>query len=110
MIEHPQTLGKSECLMDAFKVASGRYIGFIDADYQFHPSDFPEFLQALENDVCDLVNGYRKKRKDPYAKLFASKIFNTINMFAFRGLKSQDWNSGIKLMRSEVAKKLILRK
>lgn len=101
-IEHKANIGKSECLMDGFKVASGRLIGFIDADYQFHPQDFPMLLESLERGECDLTNALREKRKDPLTKRDTSRIFNSINAVAFRGLNAPDWNSGQKKTRSKM--------
>ncbi|MFX0183675.1 MAG: glycosyltransferase family 2 protein [Candidatus Hodarchaeota archaeon] len=110
VIEHSHQLGKSQCLMDGFKLASGKFVGFIDADYQFHPEDFVRFFQILLEEEYDIVNGFREKREDPILKKISSKIFNFVNRIAFGDLNSRDWNSGIKLMRSEVAKNLNLRK
>jgi glycosyltransferase involved in cell wall biosynthesis len=101
--------GKSQALMDGFANAKGQYIGFIDADYQFVPHDFIEFVEILDNDEADIVNGYRIMRKDPFLKRFPSKIFNYLNKITF-GTTFKDWNSGIKLMKAEVADGLLLRK
>ena len=109
LINISRNRGKSAALMDGFMVAKGRYIGFIDADYQFVPSDFVEFIEILDNDEADLVNGYRMTRRDSILKRIPSKIFNLLNKIAF-GTTFKDWNSGIKLMKAKVAKGLLLRK
>ncbi|MHA2170369.1 MAG: glycosyltransferase family 2 protein [Candidatus Kariarchaeaceae archaeon] len=101
--------GKSLALMDGFAIAKGRYVGFIDADYQFMPHDFIKFVEILDNSEADIVNGYRKMRKDSFFKRFPSKIFNFLNKVSF-GTTFKDWNSGIKLMKTEVADNLLLRK
>ncbi|MHA1864448.1 MAG: glycosyltransferase family 2 protein [Candidatus Thorarchaeota archaeon] len=108
VVEHSSNLGKARCLMDGFALATGKFVGFIDADFQFHPKDFSMMMEALENDECDLASGVRTKRKDPLSKRLASKVFNGINGILFRGFDVPDWNSGIKLMRSSIAKTLIL--
>lgn len=101
--------GKSPALMDGFEYASGRYVGFIDADYQFVPDDFVNFLAILKTEDVDVVNGYREKRQDNILKRIPSKIFNFLNKITF-GTNFKDWNSGIKLMKAEVADKLLLRR
>ncbi len=108
VIAHRTNLGKARSLMDGFAVASGKYIGFIDADYQFHPSDFPTLIDALDQCKCDFANGVRIIREDPKGKKIASRIFNILNGVLFRNTDVADWNSGIKVMRSEIAKSFVL--
>ncbi len=109
VITHSINKGKSSALRDGFSMASGKYIGFIDADFQFSPADFQFLLLKLENKKADIVNGIRIKRFDPIWKKCSSRCFNFLVRLLFDN-KNRDWNSGIKLMRSEVAKNLILRR
>lgn len=62
----------------ALKQARGRYIATLDADLQNDPADIPKMLKLIEKDECDLVNGWRAKRNDPWIRLVSTKIANGI--------------------------------
>ena len=55
----------------------------------------------------DVIVGWKKDRLDPLEKKIASKIFNFF-IKLFSGLKIKDSNSGIKVLKKEVAKSLNL--
>jgi len=49
----------------------------MDADLQNDPRDIPMMLEYYKN--YDLVNGWRKNRKDTFSKKLAGKIGNTVS-------------------------------
>ena len=49
-----------------FSEAKGEIIMTIDCDLQDNPEDIPSLLKAM--DECDVVIGWRSKRKDPFIK------------------------------------------
>ena len=101
-------LGKSPALDCGFRMAAGDYIGTMDADLQDDPRDFLPMYEHLTRERADMVNGWRKDRRDGLLKIVSSKIFNLIVVRLLFGSPFKDMNSGIKLYRADVAKGLQL--
>jgi hypothetical protein len=57
---------------------------------------------------ADMVNGWRRERRDSLLKIISSRIFNLVVVRRLFGSTFRDMNSGIKLYRAEVAKALQL--
>ena len=98
--------GKAEALTLGFKKAQGEDILTIDSDLQDRPDQIEKLVKKAK-EGWDLVSGWRKNRKDSFAKNISSKIFNFVSSF-FWGLKVNDLNCGLKLYRAEAAKSLNL--
>ena len=98
--------GKAEALTLGFKKAQGEQILTIDADLQDRPDQIEKLIKKSK-EGWDLVSGWRKNRKDSFAKNISSKIFNFISSI-FWGLKVNDLNCGLKLYTREAAKSLNL--
>lgn len=98
--------GKAEALTLGFKKAQGEQILTIDADLQDRPDQIEKLIKKSK-EGWDLVSGWRKNRKDSFAKNISSKIFNFISSI-FWGLKVNDLNCGLKLYTKEAAKSLNL--
>ena len=98
--------GKAEALTLGFTKAIGEYILTIDSDLQDRPDQIENLIKKSK-DGWDLVSGWRKNRKDSFAKNISSKIFNFVSSF-FWGLKVNDLNCGLKLYKAEAAKSLNL--
>ena len=67
--------GQTAALNVGFKQAKNPVIITMDADLQNDPGDIPKLLNKL-NEGCDVVSGWRHKRKDPISKIFFSKLSN----------------------------------
>src|SRR3989344_782022 len=98
--------GKAEALTLGFSKAIGEYVLTIDSDLQDRPDQIEKLIKKSK-EGWDLVSGWRKNRKDSFAKNISSKIFNFVSSF-FWGLKVNDLNCGLKLYRAEAAKSLNL--
>src|SRR3989344_56067 len=98
--------GKAEALTLGFQKAKGDLIVTLDADLQDRPDQIEKLIKKAK-EGWDLVSGWRKNRKDPFAKNISSKIFNFVSSF-FWGLKVSDLNCGLKLYKAEAAKSLNL--
>jgi glycosyltransferase involved in cell wall biosynthesis len=103
-----RNLGKSPALDCGFRMAAGDYIMTLDADLQDDPQDLRVMYDHLVRERADLVNGWRKERRDSLLKVASSKLFNLIVVRALFGSPFRDMNSGIKLYRADVAKGLQL--
>jgi dolichol-phosphate mannosyltransferase len=102
--------GKSAALSAGLARAKGEYIVLMDADGQDDPREIPRLLAALEGkdaeegvkEPVDLVTGRRAVRNDRFVKRTTSKLYNrTTSMVT--GVKGSDFNSGLKVMRRELA-------
>lgn len=98
--------GKAEALTFGFQKAKGDLILTLDADLQDKPSEISKLINK-QKEGYDLVSGWRKKRKDSFAKIIFSKMFNVVASL-FWGIKLHDYNCGLKLYTSDAAKSLNL--
>jgi glycosyltransferase involved in cell wall biosynthesis len=76
--------GQSAALWAGLRAAKGRILVSIDGDGQNDPADIPFLVEKILSGECDLINGYRQKRKDTVTRRLASRIAN-----AFR-----NWTTG----------------
>lgn len=98
--------GKAEALTFGFQKARGELIVTLDADLQDKPSEIKKLL-AKQKEGYDLVSGWRKNRKDSFAKIIFSKFFNLVAYLSW-GIKMHDYNCGLKLYTSDAARSLNL--
>jgi glycosyltransferase involved in cell wall biosynthesis len=98
--------GKSTALQAGFDVARGRYVATLDADLQDDPAEIPSMIEMLKSGH-DLVNGWKKKRKDPISKTIPSRFFNTVTRWV-TGINLHDFNCGLKVYRREVVENIHL--
>lgn len=98
--------GKAEAMTFGFQKAKGDLILTLDADLQDKPSEIKKLLDKQKSGY-DLVSGWRKERRDSFAKIIFSKLFNFIASL-FWGIKLHDYNCGLKLYTKEAAKSLNL--
>jgi len=103
-IRFRRNFGKAAALTAGMQEASGALLMMMDADLQDDPAEIPNFLQKL-NEGYDVVNGWKKKRLDPWHKVFPSRVFNAM-VSRLTGLKLHDHNCGLKMFRAEVAGEL----
>ena len=105
-IRFRRTFGKAAALAAGFEAARGRIVLQMDADLQDDPSELPKFLAKLAEGY-DVVNGWKRVRKDPWHKIWPSRVFNWL-VSGMTGLKLHDHNCGLKGFRAEVVKVLPL--
>ncbi len=98
--------GKAEALTFGFQKSAGDLIVTLDADLQDRPSEIKKLIDKQKKGY-DLVSGWRKERKDSYAKILFSKMFNFVADI-FWGIKLHDYNCGLKIYTKDAAKSLNL--
>lgn len=100
-IRFRRNFGKAAALTAGMRAADGDLILMMDADLQDDPAEIPEMLKLIEagNDV---VNGWKKRRLDPWHKVYPSKVFNWL-VSRLTGLTLHDHNCGLKMFRADVA-------
>ena len=112
--EHPQVqgvrfrrnFGKAAALSAGFAAARGDTVLTLDADLQDDPAEIPRFLAALAEGF-DVVSGWKKKRLDPWHKVWPSWVFNGLVSW-LTGVALHDHNCGMKCYRSEVFREVRL--
>lgn len=106
IIEFTHNFGKASALSAGFKHAKGDLICTMDADLQDVPAELPKMIAKI-NEGCDMVSGWKQKRKDSFIKNKTSKIFNyATNMIS--KAKLHDFNCGFKLYKKEAIEDLNL--
>jgi dolichol-phosphate mannosyltransferase len=100
--------GKSAALSAGLARAKGEYIVLMDADGQDDPRELPRLIKMLDGDSdIDLVTGRRAVRNDRFVKRTTSKLYNRATSMV-TGVDGSDFNSGLKVMRRELAQGLEL--
>ena len=102
-----RNFGKSGALAAGFDHAHGELIVMMDADGQDVPAELPKLLRLVEEDGYDLVGGWRRERIDRLVKRITSRWYNAATR-SMTGLRINDFNTGFKLFRAEVARELPL--
>src|SRR5262249_70171 len=95
--------GPTPPLPPGIALARGTVIVSLDADLQNDPRDIPALLAALRDDV-DVVNGWRRERRDPWlSRRLPSQIANRI-ISLVTGTRLHDYGCTLRAMRASVAK------
>ena len=98
--------GKATALTVGYEEARGDIVFTMDADLQDDPQEIPRFIDKLQEGY-GLVSGWKKKRHDPWHKVWPSRIFNAMLSY-FSGVKLHDHNCGFKCYDAGLAKQLRL--
>jgi len=101
-----KNFGKAAALSAGFKDAKGEIIVTLDADLQDLPEEISTLIKKMDEGY-DLVSGWKFKRKDPFLRKIASRVFNSVTSFYTR-VKIHDFNCGLKCYRREVIEEIEL--
>lgn len=99
--------GKASALAAGFADSTGQYVASLDSDLQDNPAEVMQLLAILKEQRLDLVCGWKKVRHDPWHKVIPSRIFNWM-VSVITGVKLHDHNCGLKLMKREVTREILL--
>lgn len=99
-----RNFGKSEALRVAFDEVDAELVVLLDADGQDDPTELDSLVSKLDEGY-DLVTGRRSIRHDRLVKRLTSRLFNWATA-KVSGVEGRDFNSGLKLMRGDVARTL----
>lgn len=96
--------GQSAAFCAGFDAAESDVVITMDADLQNDPADIPTMLAAFDGE-CEMVIGWRAKRKDTYIKRLSSRIANKIrDAIVDDGV--QDTGCSLKVMRRDLLLRL----
>ena len=101
-----RNFGQTAAFAAGFDFARGDIVITMDGDLQNDPKDIPRLLDAIRD--CDLVSGWRKKRKDTFlTRRLPSMIANWL-ISKVTGVKLHDYGCSLKAYRRDVVKNLRL--
>jgi glycosyltransferase involved in cell wall biosynthesis len=109
LLFHDSNLGKGAAIRTAVPYVTGDVVIIQDADLEYHPSEYPRLLAPILEGVADAVYGSRFQGGTHRVLLFWHAIGNNIittlsNMFT--NLNLSDMETGHKVFRAEVLKKI----
>lgn len=108
LVEFTRNFGQTSAMAAGIEYAKGEFIATMDGDMQNDPSDILPMLEKLEKEKLDILNGIRAKRKDGFIlRKIPSKIANWLIRKVTK-VHITDLGCSLKILRSEVAKKLDL--
>jgi len=99
-------LGKGGAIIEGFKAAKGRLVGFMDADESTEAEEYLKLVRILEKEGVDgaiasrRVEGARIEVKQPFFRRFASRTFNLFVRSIFN-LDFKDTQCGAKVFRGK---------
>ncbi len=96
--------GKAAALSAGFHAARGEIVLMMDADLQDPPEEIPQLVAKLDEGY-DVVSGWKRRRHDPWHKVYPSRVFNKL-IGVFTGLHLHDHVCGLKCFRAAVVQEV----
>lgn len=100
LISHKTNRGYGAAVKTGLRTCKMDWIFFTDSDGQFHYDELHKFVSARGK--ADLVIGYRRKRMDPFHRVFVAQVLLKVWNFALFGLTVRDVDCAYKLFKKEV--------
>jgi glycosyltransferase involved in cell wall biosynthesis len=105
-IRFRRNFGKAAALNAGFHHSKGDIVITLDGDLQDDPAEIPRFLAALAEGK-DVVSGWKRRRLDPWHKVYPSRVFNFMVSWLME-VPLHDHNCGMKAYRREVFREIRL--
>lgn len=102
-ISFRRNFGQTAAMAAGFEYAKGATIVAMDGDMQNDPADIPGLLAKLEEGY-DVVNGWRKDRKDKFLSRRIPSIIANIIIGRATGIRLHDYGCSLKAYRADVIK------
>lgn len=106
LIKHSRNKGYGSAVKTGLKSCKKDWIFFTDSDGQFHYDELAKFVRQSSD--YDLVIGYRKKRMDPFHRVFVAQVLLKIWNFVLFGLTVRDVDCAFKLFKRKVRDSITL--
>jgi len=98
---HERNTGRGRTVADGFRVAKGRFVGYIDVDLEVHARYIPSMLLALE-DGADIATAHRIYKLQPrlFSRFLASQGYVHLMRWAL-AVHLKDPETGYKFFKRE---------
>lgn len=103
-IQHFPNRGYGSALKEGFKYSKYKIVAFIDGDGQFDVSEINKFLEII--DICDIVIGKRKKRKDNFTRHLLMNFLKVWDFILFN-FNYADIDCGFKVFKKSAILKIL---
>lgn len=100
LVSHASNKGYGAAVKTGLSNCKKDWIFFTDSDGQFHYDEIEKFVEASSN--ADLIMGYRKKRMDPFHRVFVAQVLLKVWNFVLFGLTVRDVDCAYKLFSKRV--------
>lgn len=107
LISHENNLGYGAAVKTGLRSCKKEWVFFTDSDGQFRFNELERFVSNRHK--ADLIIGYRKKRMDPFHRIFIAQVLLKLWNRIFFGLKVKDVDCAYKLFRREVSDSITLK-
>lgn len=107
-----QNRGKGRALKVGFRLATGDYVVFLDADMELHPAQVQTLFDIMRLDDADVVIGSKRHPNSRLNYPLDRKIISNVYFFLIKllfGLPIRDTQTGLKLFKYEVLRKVFPR-
>jgi len=99
--------GQTAALDAGLRAARGRFVATLDADLQNDPRDIARLLPRVVSGQWDMVNGWRRDRRDPWLRRVSTRIANGVRNWLTRE-QINDSACALKVFRRECVARLKL--
>jgi len=107
VITFRKNFGQSSAISAGFEYCNGDIIVTLDADLQNDPADIPAVIEKIKEGY-DIVNGWRKKRKDKFLTKRLPSFFGNKLISFITKVKLHDYGCTLRGFRRDVVKNLKL--